>query len=88
MFQSNLNEISGGRHKSKEQKSALENFKLLYESREAVIKLFNNYSSIVSRAKYKPIHGEGLKILIPKQELQRLPIALAPVKAGNTSKNL
>ena len=57
MFQSNLNEISGGRHKSKEQKSALENFKLLYESREAVIKLFNNYSSIVSWAKYKPIHG-------------------------------
>ena len=28
------------------------------------------------------------KILTPKQMLQKLPIALAQVKAGNTSKNL
>ena len=47
---SNLKEISGGRYKSEEQKLALENIKLLYESREAVIKLFNDYSSIVSEA--------------------------------------
>ena len=63
VYKSNLNEISRGRHKSKEQKSALKNIKLLSESREAVIKLFNDYSSIVSEAKYKSIHGEGLKIL-------------------------
>ena len=31
-------------------------------------------------AKYRSIHGEGLKILPPKQILQRLPIALAQVK--------
>ena len=31
--------------------------------------------------------GEGLKILTPKQMLQRLPIALAQVKAGNNSGN-
>ena len=30
----------------------------------------------------------GLKILTPKQLLQRLPIALAQVKAGNNSENL
>ena len=30
----------------------------------------------------------NLKILSPKQMLQRLPIALAQVKAGNTSENL
>ena len=29
--------------------------------------------------------GKGIKILIPKQMLQRLPIALAQVKASNTS---
>ena len=29
--------------------------------------------------------GTGLKILIPKQMLQRLPIALSQVKAGNNS---
>ena len=59
VFKSNLNKISRGIHKPKEQKSALENIKLLYESREAVIKLFNDYSSVVSEAKYKSIHVEG-----------------------------
>ena len=39
-------------------------------------------------AKYKAKHGEGLKILTPKQMLKKLPIALAQVKAGNTSENL
>ena len=88
VFKSSQNEISRRRFKSKEQKSALENIKLLYESRKAVIKLFNDYSSIVFEAKYKSIHGEGLKIVTLKQMLQRLPIALAQVKAGNTSVNL
>ena len=32
--------------------------------------------------------GKGLKILSPKLMLQRLPIALTQVKAGNTSENL
>ena len=39
---------------------------------------------MVSEAICKSIHREGLKILTPKQILQRLPIALAQVKAGNT----
>ena len=53
IFKSNLNEISKGRFKSEEQKSALENIKLLYESRHTVIKLFNEYSLIASEAKHK-----------------------------------
>ena len=32
--------------------------------------------------------GTGLKILTPKQMLQRLPVALAQVKAGNNSESL
>ena len=32
--------------------------------------------------------GKGIKILTPKQMLQRLPIALAQVKSGNASENL
>ena len=32
--------------------------------------------------------GTGLKILTSKQLLQRVPIALAQVKAGNNSENL
>ena len=69
MFKSNLKEILRGRHKSKEQNSTLEKIKLLCASRKAVIKLFNDYSSIVSEAKYKSIHGEGLKILTSKPML-------------------
>ena len=42
---SNLSEISRGRNKSEDKKMALENIKLLYELRKAVIKLFNDYSS-------------------------------------------
>ena len=36
----------------------------------------------------KATQGEELKILIPKQMLQRLPIALAQVKADNISESL
>ena len=57
---------------------------MLYESREAVIKLFNDYSSIASEAKRKGKQGKGLKILT-KQMLRRLPITLAQVKASNKS---
>ena len=40
------------------------------------------------KAKQNETKGKGLKILTPKQMLQRLPIALAQVKAGNNSENL
>ena len=43
---------------------------------------------MMSEAKNKATKGTELKILTPKQMLQRLPIALAQVKAGNTSENL
>ena len=36
----------------------------------------------------KSKYGKGLKILTPKQMLERFPIALAQLKAGNTSENL
>ena len=32
--------------------------------------------------------GKGIKILPPKQKLQRLPILLAQAEAGNTSENI
>ena len=44
---------------------------------------------MVAEAKNKAKNeGKGLQILTPKQLLQRLPIALAQVKAGNNSENL
>ena len=48
--------------------------------------MFNDYSKIESLL--NPIFGEGLKILTPKQMIQRLSIALAQLKADNTSENL
>ena len=53
--------------------------------------MFDDYSTIVSKAKYEAKYRKRpLKygILTPKQMLQRFPIALAQVKAGNTSENL
>ena len=46
---------------------------------------------MISEAKYKVKNntsGKELKILTSKQMLQRLPIALPPVKADNNSQNL
>ena len=46
---------------------------------------------MVSEAKTKAKNqtsAKGLKILTPKQLLQRLPIALAHIKAGNNSESL
>ena len=40
------------------------------------------------KSKQNKTEGTGLKILLPKQMLQRLPIALAHVKAGNNSDGL
>ena len=56
------------------------------------IDLFNNNAKIRSEAIYEAkqdqTRGTGLKILTPKQFLQRLPIPLAQVKAGNNSESL
>ena len=61
---------------------------MLYKARNSVIEFFNDYSSMVSEAKLKATKGAGLKSLTPKQLVQKLPIALAQVKAGNNSENL
>ena len=61
----------------------IKNVKNLYDSRQKIIDLLNDNSKIISEAR-----GKGLKILTPKQMLQRLPIALAQVKAGNNSESL
>ena len=43
---------------------------------------------MVHKAVYGSKYGTGLKILTYKQIVQRVPIALAQVKTGNTSENL
>ena len=43
---------------------------------------------MILEANRKATKDKGLKILTPKKILQRLPLALAQVKAGSTSENL
>ena len=61
---------------------------MLYKARNEAIKFYDDYSSMVSEAKNKATKGTGLKIFTPKQMLQRIPVALAQVKAGNNSEHL
>ena len=61
---------------------------MLYRERNQAIKFYDDHSSMMSDAKYRATKGTGLEILTPKQMLQRLPIALAQVKAGNNSESL
>ena len=70
----------------------INNLEKFYKSREEVINFFRDYIEMLSDANYdarkNKTDGKGLKILTPKQMLQRLPITLAPVKADNNSENL
>ena len=51
--------------------------------------MFNDYPRNMSRNIYdSKKEGTGLKILTPKQMLQRLAISLAQIKAGNNSQSL
>ena len=78
--------------KTYEQKEVINNLNKFYNSREEVINFFRDFIEMLSDAKYNPKQdeatGKGLKILSPKQMLQRLPIAHAQVKAGNNSDSL
>ena len=61
---------------------------MLYKARSKAITFYGDYSLMMSEAKTKATKGTGLKMLTPKQILQRLSIALAQVKAGNNSESL
>ena len=89
-LKSDLSEITKGNLKPrlKDQIKTIKNVKNLYKSRKKIAKLFNDYAKIRSEPKHKSKYGKGLKILSPKQMLQRLTIALALVKAGNNSESL
>ena len=90
-FINKLSNIKIGK-KISEQKEVINNLEKFYNSREEVINFFRDYVEILSDANYNAKQNEterkGLKILTPKKIIQRLPIALAQVKAGNNSENL
>ena len=77
--------------KRQNKKDTLETLKALYIGRQKVLETFQ--SGIFPKNKtegtgFSDHRQSNLKILTPKQMLQRLPIVLAQVKAGNTSENL
>ena len=59
---------------------------MFFNGRKEAIKIIESIVAKIIKSKKK--QGTGLKILTPKQMLQRLPIALAQVKAGNNSECL
>ena len=68
------------------------NITRFYNSREETLNFFRDYGKMildaVRKSKQNKTEGKGLKILTPKQRLQRLPIALAQAKVGNNSESL
>ena len=78
--------------KTDEQEKVIDDHNKFYNSREEVINFFRDYIEMLSDANYDAKQNETketrLKISTPKQMLQRLPIALAQVKAGNNSESL
>ena len=83
-----LNNIKLGDKKIKCTKKVIKNVKKFYDSQESIINFYKDYYLMVINAAYDAKQGTGLKILTSKQMLQRLPIALAQVKAGNNRENL
>ena len=76
-------------NKSAEQKKTMANIDALFDARNNAIKFIEDYGSMILEAKrLAKLEGKGLKILTPKQMLQRLPVALAQIKAGNNSESL
>ena len=87
-YEKYLKEIRKG-NKSAVQKKTLGNINVLFNARNNAIKFIEDYGSMILEAKrLAKQKGTGLKILTPKQMLQRLPIALAQIKAGNNSESL
>ena len=79
-------------NKTQEQEKLQKNLNMLFNGRNDAINFIEGYGSMILAAKKKATEelkkqdGTGLKILTPKQLLQRLPIALAQIKLVITQK--
>ena len=76
--------------KKQEKEIVLENLYNFWEGREKILDAFESKicSTKSNGAGILNLGHSKLKVLTPKQMLQRLPIALAQVKAGNNSESL
>ena len=76
--------------KKQEKETVLENLYNFFEGREKILDAFESkiFSTKSKVAGFLNLDRSKLKILTPKQMLQRLPMVLAQVKAGNNSGSL
>ena len=76
--------------KKQEKLLVLKNLYKLWQGREKILDAFASkiFSTKSKGAKQNETKGKGLKILTPKQMPQRLPVALAQVKAGKNLESL
>ena len=63
----------------------LKNFTIL---EKRIFRLLKRYLMQITMRNKMKLRKKGLQILTPKQMLQRLPVVLAQVKAGNSSESL
>ena len=73
--------------KKQEKKITLDSLYNFFEAREMVLNGLKSKIFLI-KSKGSGLLNSKLKILTPKQMLQRLPVALAQVKAGNNSESL
>ena len=73
--------------KKQEKETASDNLYKFFSARKMVLDGFKSKMFSI-KSKRSALLNSKLKILTPKQIVQRLPIALAQVKAGNDSEGL
>ena len=72
-----------------EQEKTLTNINVIFNAENNAIKFIEVDGSMILKAKrLAKQERKGLKIITPKQMLQRLPIALAQISTGNNSESL
>ena len=72
-----------------EQEKTLTNINVIFNAENNAIKFIEVDGSMILEAKrLAKQERKGLKIITPKQMLQRLPIALAQISTGNNSESL
>ena len=72
----------------KVEEDVLNSARALLKGREMVFKAFESGIFLKPEKLKQSKQGKGLKILVPKQMLQILPIAVTQIKAGNNSESL
>ena len=78
-------------NKNHEREKTLANLNILFNSGNQAINFIDGYGSMILEARQKAAEEQsrtGLKMLTSKQMIQRLPIPLVQVKAGNNSESL